>query len=133
MNKILTIAACAVALNACATPPEKISSAYVSPLQYKDYDCDQITMETDRVSRRVQSLNASLKKTASDDSAQLAIGMVLFFPALFFLEGSDGADAQEYARLKGESEALQSAAVQKKCTINSVKKPEEPDLKSSGG
>jgi len=80
-----------------------------------------IAMETDRVSRRVQSLNATLKKTASDDSAQMAVGMILFFPALFFLEGGDGPDAQEYARLKGESDALQTAAVQKKCMINSVK------------
>jgi len=120
-------------LGACATPPEKISAAYVSPLQYKDYDCDQIAMETDRVSRRVQSLNASLKKTASDDSAQMAVGMILFFPALFFLEGSDGAEAQEYARLKGESDALQSASVQKKCMINSVQKPEETETNKSGG
>jgi len=119
--KFISIIVLVGLLGACATPPEKIKTAYVSPLQYKDYDCEQIAMETDRVSRRVQNLNASLKKTASDDSAQMAVGMILFFPALFFLEGGDGAEAQEYARLKGESDALQTASIQKKCMINSVK------------
>jgi len=131
--KYLSILCMGMLLAACATPPEKIAKAYVSPLQYKDYDCDQIAMETDRVSRRVQNLNTSLKKTASDDSAQMAVGMILFFPALFFLEGGDGAEAQEYARLKGESEALQTAAIQKKCMVHSTQKDEDNNPPKSGG
>ena len=48
----------------------------------------------------------------------MAIALILFFPALFFLEGGDDARAGEYARLKGESEAMQSVSVQKKCGLD---------------
>lgn len=47
----------------------------------------------------------------------MAAGIILFWPALFFLEGGDGPQAAEYSRLKGEREALQQALVQKKCSI----------------
>ncbi len=29
----------------CASSPDKIKTAYVSPMQYKNYDCDQIASE----------------------------------------------------------------------------------------
>lgn len=40
-------------VSACATPPDKISASYVSPMQYTDYSCDQIKQELLRVNRRV--------------------------------------------------------------------------------
>lgn len=55
-----------------------------------------------RVSRRAGELQASLKQKADGDAMQMGVGMLLFWPALFFLEGGDGAQAQEYSRLKGE-------------------------------
>ena len=42
---------------------------------------------------------------------------ILFWPTLFFLEGGDGPQAQEYARLKGERDAIGKVAVVKKCAI----------------
>ena len=47
----------------------------------------------------------------------MAIGLIIFWPALFFLEGGDGASAAEYSRLKGEFEALEQASIQKSCGI----------------
>ena len=69
--------------------------------------------------------NFSLKKEASNDSAQMAIGLLLFWPALFFLEGGDGPEAAEYARLKGEYEALRTVAVQKKISFDKL--PPSPE------
>ena len=89
----------------------------MSTLQYKDYDCDQLSAEAARVSRRVSELHGSLKKTADNDAAQMGVGLILFWPTLFFLEGGDGAQAQEYARLKGERDAIEQTSVQKKCGI----------------
>jgi hypothetical protein len=43
----------------------------------------------------------------------MALGLILFWPSLFFLDG-DGPEAQEYARLKGEYEALEVASIQEK-------------------
>ena len=97
--------------------PEKLGATYVSPLQYKDYTCDQIGKEMHRVSRKVAELNGTLDKDASNDAAQMGIGLILFWPALFFLEGRDGVQAAQYSQLKGEFEALDQIAIQKSCGI----------------
>jgi len=107
----------ATLLIGCATQPKDLPTAYVSPLQYKDYSCDQISMEMNRVSRKVNELRGDLKEEADTDSAQMAIGLIIFWPALFFLEGGDGADAAEFSRLKGEFEALEQMSIQKSCGI----------------
>ena len=101
----------------CATQPEELQTQYVSPLQYKEYDCNQISGEMERTSRRINEMYISLKKTADDDSAQMGVGLILFWPALFFLEGGDGQQAAEYGRLKGEYEALETVAIEKSCAI----------------
>lgn len=127
---VAAIAATAI-LGACASKPEDIATAYVSPLQYQNYSCDQMRMELARVSRHANDLHGTLKKTASDDQAQTAIGVILFFPALFFLEGGDGPQAQEYARLKGERDALERAAIEKNCSIE-VKTEPPADMPKGG-
>ena len=54
MKKInmVAMALCVLLLNGCASNPNKIEATYVSPLVYKDYDCEQIAMEMNHVSRR---------------------------------------------------------------------------------
>ena len=47
----------------------------------------------------------------------MGIGLILFWPALFFLEGGDGVNASQYSHLKGEFEALEQVAIQKDCGI----------------
>lgn len=108
----------------CASNPDKIDAAYVSPLKYKDYDCDQVAMEMDYVGNRTTKLYQRLKKERTADNWQMGVGLILFWPALFALEGGDGPEAAEYAQLKGEYEALRKTSVQKKCAIAS-KSPEE--------
>ncbi|MEX2649058.1 MAG: hypothetical protein WD673_08600 [Alphaproteobacteria bacterium] len=104
-----------LALAACASQPEKIPAQSVSTLPYQNYDCDQVGLEIDRVNDRAAALQASLEDEADADAAQMAIGLVLFWPALLFLEGGDGPEAQEYARLRGERQALETVAIQKNC------------------
>lgn len=121
----LTLSASLV--GACATSPDKIQTAYVSPLAYQNYSCKDIRAELGRVTLRAQELQASLKEKADNDTGKMVIGMVFFWPILFALEGDDPS-AQEYARLKGERDALEQLAMQKDCrnvTIVDVK-PEEP-------
>lgn len=98
----------------CATSSDKIATAYVSPMQYQSYDCDQLTAESLRLNQRVTSLQGQVDKAASNDKALTGVGMILFWPALFALGGNQQQEA-EYARLKGEHEAIQQAAVIKKC------------------
>ena len=116
------ISALALTLAGCASQPGKLAAQYVSPTQYQALDCDQISLEMERTSRRITELYASLKKTADNDAAQMGIGLVLLWPTLFFLEGGDGPEAAEYSRLKGEYEALETVAIQKKCAVPTTAK-----------
>jgi len=123
--KIIVTLFAVLAIAGCATSPKKISSSYVSPLKYSSYDCSQIRMEMDYVSQRTSELYSSLQKEASADAVQMGVGLVLFWPTLFMLEGGDGPEAAEYARLKGEYEALRKAAIEKKCDLSML--PPSPD------
>lgn len=107
----------------CASQPSDLQTAYVSDLQYRSYDCDQLELEAARVSRRANELHASLQDKADNDAAQMGVGLVLFWPTLFFLEGGDGVEAQEYSRLKGERDAIERVGVQKKCSIEFAPAP----------
>ena len=89
----------------------------VSRYQYRDHDCDYIALELERVSQRVGEIYAELKNDADNDAWQMRVGLILFWPALLALEGGDILHAQEYARLKGEYEALQKVAIRKQCDI----------------
>ena len=114
--KLKALAASCVALSmaACATAPDKISAAYVSPLQYQGYDCNQIRVELVRIGQRVDEVTGQQRREASNDAWAMGVGLVLFWPALFFLAGGND-KKEELGRLKGEYDALQSAAVQKQC------------------
>lgn len=101
---------------ACASSSEDIGAAYVSPLQYQHYDCNQIALESQRVSSRASALAGEVDSNATGDAVAMGVGLVLFWPALFFIDG-DGPQANEYAQLKGEYTALQQASVEKKCSI----------------
>ena len=115
---------------ACATEPAEISTAYVSPLGYQNLSCSQIAAELERVTRRVTDLQVKLQGRADSDKGKMAIGMILFWPTLFFMSG-DSPEAAEYSRLKGEREALEKVAVEKECrttpTIVDVNQPRPVD------
>lgn len=116
MKKYFILASLAC-LAGCASSPDEMTASYVSPLQYQKYDCGQIAEEAAHVERRVGELYSTLDKKAGNDAAQMGVGLVLFWPTLFFLEGGDGAEAVEYKRLRGEYEALQKVSVQKRCNL----------------
>ncbi|WP_156398350.1 hypothetical protein [Caulobacter sp. Root1455] len=115
MKKICVAVLCASLVSACATAPDKISASYTSPLQYGGYDCDQIREEMVRVSAKVREVAGVQQRQAKNDKWAMGVGLVLFWPALFFLVGSD--KKEELSHLKGDYDALQQAAIQKKCPV----------------
>jgi hypothetical protein len=117
MKKILIVSAMSIALTACASNPDKIQAAYVSPLKYQGYDCEQLGEEMGYIGQRTNKLYHSLKKKRKGDNWQMGVGLLLFWPTLFALEGGDGPEATEYAQLMGEFEAARTTAVQKNCNI----------------
>jgi len=67
-----------------------------------------------RVSSQVQQVTGQQQRKANNDKVAMGVGLVLFWPALFFMAGGD--KKNELSRLKGEYDALQAAGIQKKCT-----------------
>ena len=111
-------------LSSCASNPDNIDAAYVSPLKYANYNCNQLSQEMDYIGRRTNTLYRSLKQKRTGDAWQMGVGLVLFWPTLFALEGGDGPEATEYAQIKGEYEAVRSVSVEKSCNLN-MQSPDE--------
>jgi outer membrane murein-binding lipoprotein Lpp len=110
---VYAVSACIV-LAGCATASKDISAAYVSPMQFQSYDCEQLASETQRIQSRVVQLGGRLDTAASNDKAIAGVGLILFWPALFALGGTKQQEA-DYARLRGEYDAVQQSAILKKC------------------
>ena len=100
----------------CASNASDIAAAYVSPTKYSNYNCEQVSLEKDSIERRVNELYIKVEQRAKNDKVSMGVGMVLFWPALFFLKG-DSPEAAEYARMKGEYEAIRTVSVQKNCDV----------------
>lgn len=113
---VAATALCAVSLGGCATNPDNISASYVSPIQYSSYSCPQLREEAARVSGRAAEIAGVQSSKASGDAVAMGVGLVLFWPSLFFIKG-DGTTAAEVARLKGEMDALEQASIKHKCGI----------------
>ncbi len=104
----------AMAVAGCATSSKDIAPSYVSPMQYQPYDCEQLAREAQRIQQRVLQLGGRLDEAAKNDQILTGVGLILFWPALFALGGTKEQEA-EYARLRGEYDAVQMAAILKKC------------------
>ena len=114
MKFTAAVTALAFALVGCATSSKDVASAYISPMQYVNFDCDQLNAEAARLNTRVQQLGGRLDEAANNDKALMAVSLLLFWPAAFALGGTKQQEA-EYARIKGEADAIQQAAIGKKC------------------
>jgi hypothetical protein len=114
-QRAVAVAVClALALSGCATASKDIASSYVSPNQYANYDCAQLAAEAGRIQTRVVQLGGRLDQAAQNDAGIMAVGLILFWPVLFALGGTKQQEA-EYGRLKGEYDAVEQAAIAKKC------------------
>lgn len=125
MNRTITLAlASTIVIGGCATRPEKVEPAYVDPMQYQSYNCDQIATSMQNRSRRIADLHTRMEEQANDDAAAVGISAILFWPAAFLASGGNEQQVAEYRRLKGEYNALQEQGVLKECNIQ-VASPEE--------
>ena len=100
-------------LAGCADKSANIQASYVSPLAYNSYDCEALEQEYARLVRKSKSINKKQDGIASNDSVATGVGLVLFWPALFFIDNDD--HREEVALLKGEVNAVEQASIQKKC------------------
>ena len=119
----LCLSASSLSLSGCANDPKNISASYVSPIQYEGYTCPQIREEAARLSSKAAEITGVQQSKANGDAVAMGVGLVLFWPSLFFIKG-DGSTATEVAHLKGQMDALEQASIKRKCNIQFQK--EEP-------
>ena len=67
--------------------------------------------------RQVKEVGTRVNDTAERDGVQASVGIILFWPTLFFLEGKDTADTHKYAELKGHINAIEETSIRKNCRI----------------
>jgi len=115
---VLTCLALVTSLSACASQPKDIPAAYVSPITYEPYTCQQLAEEAQRVSARAAEVTGAQQKKATGDAVATGVALVLFWPAVFFIKGKGGATESEVARMKGEMQAIEQASIQKNCGIS---------------
>ena len=76
--------------------------------------CGAMNAEAGRINQRLAIATGQQEKAASNDAAMTAVSLILFWPAAFFISG-DKSTAADLSRLKGEAEAVRSAAMQRGC------------------
>jgi hypothetical protein len=113
---ICMISTAVIFISGCASRPDDITAAYVSPVLYQNLTCEQLSLEAQTVSARAAAAAGTQNRKANQDAAAMAVGIIIFWPALFLTKG-DGAQAAEVARLKGEMQAIEHASIAKNCGI----------------
>lgn len=125
MRSVGIAALAAAALCGCASKSSEITAAYVSPVQYQSYTCQQLAMEANAVSQRAAVVAGAQDQKRSNDQIATGVAVVVFWPAAF-LVGGDGPQAAELANLKGQMVAIEQAAVMKNCAVQNQAEPPPP-------
>ena len=104
-------------LFSCASQPEEIEVTYIPSGTFINLNCQQIDVAIRQKTSRLQVLYQKLSEKRKSDQTKASVGAILFFPALFLLEGDDSPEAREYSSLRGELEALKDVKFMK-CNTN---------------
>ena len=110
------IVALGAALGGCASSSQDITPAYVSPVQYQSYTCQQLALEAQSISTRANILSGAQDSQRTKDGWATAAAVVVFWPAAFFV-GGDKQTAAELSQMKGQMVAVEQASIAKKCDI----------------
>lgn len=101
-------------LAGCASKSSEIAPAYISPVSYQAYSCQQLGIEAQNVSQQAAIATGQQDKLHSEDVTKATVGAVLFWPVLLFNSGN-GATAANLAQLRGQMNAIQQASTMKNC------------------
>src|SRR4051794_10173807 len=101
----------------CASRSSDIKPSYVSPHAYRDWSCNELGAEAQRVSARASAVAGVQDKRRSYDAAMVGGGVGGFWPAFLFRKG-EGQEAIELAHLKGEMDTIRKEEGAKNCTIS---------------
>jgi hypothetical protein len=105
-----------VAPGGCASSAADIAPAYVSPVAYQSYTCQQLALEAQAISTRAATFSGAQDSRRTKDGVATAAAIVIFWSAAFFV-GGDKQTAAELAQVKGQMVAVEQASNAKKCGI----------------
>jgi hypothetical protein len=94
-------------------------------MQYQSYTCPQLAAEAQRVSAAAAAQSGAQDSQATKDAVATTVGVIIFWPSLFFI-GGDKQTAAQLAQLKGQMDAIQQASIQKQCGIQFQTAPPPP-------
>ena len=114
--KLYAICAAAMVICGCASKSSDITPAFVSPVMYQDYDCNQLAQEAQVVSQKAAIATKRQDDNRKNDTVKTTVGVVLFWPVILMNEGN-GQDAANLSMLKGQMEAIEAASRQKGCNL----------------
>jgi len=111
MKLAIAITATSILLASCATSPERIEAAYISPEKYSGWSCEKIAGEEKRLSTTLSIAYAKQNGARTTD----IIGWITFGVPLSTLSGQ--ALDTEISRLKGERNSLKESSLKSNCPI----------------
>lgn len=115
-KSLCALVSSAIFLSACASSPDHVPAAYVSPISYDNLTCEQIREEAQRLNVRVAELTGQQASDQGRDIMAASVAVVIFLPAVLFIRG-DRQTAAQLSQVKGEIEAIKIANQKKNCGI----------------
>ena len=108
----------AFTVGACsdAQKSSEVAASYVPTSKYEDMSCRNLRVEGERLRASLGNLEASVDKAYKQDKNMEAVTWILFWPAVFAMDGND-AEAKQLADAKGEAEAIRAAQLSKGCKL----------------
>ena len=76
--------------------------------------CNNLRAENLLLRSSVSEMSSSVDKKYNNDKAMEAVTWILFWPAVFAMDGDD-AEAAQLSQAKGEAEAIRAAMIAKNC------------------
>lgn len=112
--KSLALSAVALLLSACASTSADVTPAEIEAAQFERFGCEQLEHERYRVHAQMVHLAGEIDRRSVGDRIAMGVGVVLFWPALFLIDG-EGPRHDELARLKGEEQQLRDTMASRDC------------------
>ncbi|MFM9889018.1 MAG: hypothetical protein ACKVOE_00015 [Rickettsiales bacterium] len=109
-SKIALIISLTTVLSGCADQSQQSQQAYVSPLEFKKYNCKQISKETAYISAQFEQSSSS-----SDLGIILNAGLMAYGMSQRYAMYNDGSEDLKAAYLRAKYDALHQASIEKNC------------------
>ena len=111
---IIVISACFVFSCSTAKKAHQVDAVYIPSSQYENKSCDEILLLAEEIKQKTPSLERIVNETRRKDKVKEQVGLWLFFPTYFFMEGN-AEEQTDLALARGNLNALRNVGIQKRC------------------